>query len=151
MTEERYAVGRNGVFATLYDTVERRLILDNATEINCLRARADLLAGRGFDATGGKDPDDCRHCGLPSDGHGRRFSSGVGLHRRVAPWPEQRLARRIRRYGCNCYPHGPDEPCTCDGCWACKGHEAGCTCDINWDCTAGDPCPDHWKARNEAG
>lgn len=30
-------------------------------------------------------------------------------------------------------PHGPDEPCTCDGCWACEGHELGCTCDIDWD------------------
>ncbi len=30
-------------------------------------------------------------------------------------------------------PHGPDEPCTCDGCWACKGREIGCTCDIDWD------------------
>jgi hypothetical protein len=35
---------------------------------------------------------------------------------------------------CNCFPHGPEEPCTCDGCWACKGHEVGCTCDIAWDC-----------------
>jgi len=30
-------------------------------------------------------------------------------------------------------PHGPDEPCTCKGCWACAGREQGCTCDINWD------------------
>lgn len=30
-------------------------------------------------------------------------------------------------------PHGPDEPCTCKGCWACKGAEVGCTCDIDWD------------------
>lgn len=35
---------------------------------------------------------------------------------------------------CNCFPHGPDEPCTCEGCWACEGHVKGCTCDINWDC-----------------
>lgn len=33
-------------------------------------------------------------------------------------------------------PHGPDEPCTCDGCWACKGHVVGCTCDIDWDTLA---------------
>ncbi|WP_371590974.1 hypothetical protein [Streptomyces sp. NBC_00470] len=31
-------------------------------------------------------------------------------------------------------PHGPDAPCTCDGCWACRGHVIGCTCDIDWDC-----------------
>lgn len=30
-------------------------------------------------------------------------------------------------------PHGPDEPCTCDGCGACKGRQVGCTCDIDWD------------------
>jgi hypothetical protein len=37
-------------------------------------------------------------------------------------------------------PHGPDEPCTCDGlttggercvCW--PGHVVGCTCDIDWE------------------
>ena len=33
-------------------------------------------------------------------------------------------------------PHGPDEPCTCVGCWACAGHEMGCTCDIDWDAMA---------------
>jgi hypothetical protein len=47
---------------------------------------------------------------------------------------------------CTCFPHGPDEPCTCDGyaasppnppgtkctCW--PGHVVGCTCDIEWDC-----------------
>lgn len=33
-------------------------------------------------------------------------------------------------------PHGPDEPCTCDGCWCCEGHVVGCTCDINWDAIA---------------
>lgn len=30
-------------------------------------------------------------------------------------------------------PHGPNEPCTCDGCHFCTGHVVGCTCDINWD------------------
>lgn len=30
-------------------------------------------------------------------------------------------------------PHGPGEPCTCDGCHGCKGHVYGCTCDIDWD------------------
>jgi len=33
-------------------------------------------------------------------------------------------------------PHGPEEPCTCDGsCGAemCKGNTIGCTCDIAWD------------------
>jgi hypothetical protein len=29
-------------------------------------------------------------------------------------------------------PHGPDEPCTCAGCWDCKGAAVGCTCDIDW-------------------
>lgn len=36
-------------------------------------------------------------------------------------------------------PHGPDEPCTCDGCHggttgcAVPGKVYGCTCDIDWD------------------
>jgi len=32
-------------------------------------------------------------------------------------------------------PHGPDQPCTCEGCWACGGHVVvvGCTCDVDWD------------------
>ena len=33
-------------------------------------------------------------------------------------------------------PHGPGEPCTCDGCAFCSGHELGCTCDIAWDTMA---------------
>jgi hypothetical protein len=41
-----------------------------------------------------------------------------------------------RRYrpDCGCWPHGPDEPCTCDGCTSCTGRVVGCTCDIAWDC-----------------
>lgn len=35
---------------------------------------------------------------------------------------------------CNCFPHSPNDPCTCDGCHACAGHVVGCTCDIAWDC-----------------
>lgn len=23
--------------------------------------------------------------------------------------------------------------CSCDGCWACNGHENDCTCDVDWD------------------
>lgn len=39
-------------------------------------------------------------------------------------------------------PHGPDEPCTCTGCWACKGAELECSCDIDWSCVYGDcTCP----------
>ena len=26
---------------------------------------------------------------------------------------------------CTCWPHGPDEACTCDGCWACAGAVVG--------------------------
>lgn len=48
---------------------------------------------------------------------------------------------------CGCYPHGPDEPCTCNGCHYCTGHKHGCTCDINWSCTSYDPCPE--RARNQ--
>lgn len=39
--------------------------------------------------------------------------------------PEEKMKQAV--------PHGPDEPCTCTGCWACKGGEPGCTCDIDWD------------------
>lgn len=49
---------------------------------------------------------------------------------------------------CNCYPHGPDEPCTCSGCWACPGGEVGCACDINWSCTSYDPCLGRILAEN---
>lgn len=41
-------------------------------------------------------------------------------------------------------PHGPDEPCTCKGCGACKGGEYGCTCDIDWD--AAQEIRDEWYA-----
>lgn len=37
-------------------------------------------------------------------------------------------------------PHGPDEPCTCDGCHngetGCTGRTPGCTCDIDWSAAA---------------
>lgn len=33
-------------------------------------------------------------------------------------------------------PHGPTEPCTCEGCWACTGHVVECTCDIDWGALA---------------
>lgn len=48
---------------------------------------------------------------------------------------------------CDCYPHGPQEPCTCTGCRYCPGHKYGCTCDINWACTESEPCPE--RARNQ--
>ena len=51
----------------------------------------------------------------------------------VIPWDEAK-ARLTANDECNCFPHGPDEPCTCDGCWACAGHVVGCTCDVAWDC-----------------
>lgn len=50
---DRYVIGRDGVFATLYDTVERRLIVENATRAFCEQVREDLLAGRGHDPTNG--------------------------------------------------------------------------------------------------
>lgn len=30
-------------------------------------------------------------------------------------------------------PRAIGDRCTCQGCWACTGHEFGCTCDIDWD------------------
>lgn len=41
-----------------------------------------------------------------------------------------------RRRMAEAVPHGPGEPCTCDGCWACAGRVLGCTCDIDWDAAA---------------
>ncbi|MER7477351.1 hypothetical protein ABTX60_06810 [Streptomyces sp. NPDC126510] len=43
---ERYVIGRNGVFATLYDWQEHRLVVDNATEEHCRRVRDELTAPR---------------------------------------------------------------------------------------------------------
>jgi hypothetical protein len=45
--EDRYAIGRDGVFATLYDQQEKRLIVDNATAEHCARVRDQLLAAGG--------------------------------------------------------------------------------------------------------
>jgi len=52
---------------------------------------------------------------------------------------------------CTGFPHGPTEPCTCDGtaadgtpCGACTGHVTGCTCDIDWSCAADDHGPACW-------
>jgi hypothetical protein len=44
---------------------------------------------------------------------------------------ERRMAEAV--------PHGPDDPCTCDGTTSrgercvCVGHVIGCTCDIDWE------------------
>lgn len=60
----------------------------------------------------------------------------------------------MARSGCVYIPHGPDEACTCTGCWACQesarewldlpdtpencliglsGRVIGCSCDIDWE------------------
>ncbi|MFF5668859.1 hypothetical protein ACFY8S_01765 [Streptomyces hygroscopicus] len=44
---ERYVIGRNGVFATLYDWQEHRLVVENATEEHCRKVRDELLATEG--------------------------------------------------------------------------------------------------------
>lgn len=41
-------------------------------------------------------------------------------------------------------PHGPDDACTCPGCWACPGYVTGCTCDIDWDTLAELRQDDRW-------
>lgn len=40
----RYVIGRDGVFATLYDRQEQRLIVENATEEHCRAVRDRLTA-----------------------------------------------------------------------------------------------------------
>ncbi|MFD7661312.1 hypothetical protein [Streptomyces sp. NPDC059788] len=40
---DRYVIGRNGVFATLWDRQEERLVVDNATEEQCRRVRDGLI------------------------------------------------------------------------------------------------------------
>ncbi|WP_019061763.1 hypothetical protein [Streptomyces prunicolor] len=44
---ERYVIGRSGVFATLYDWQEHRLVVENATEEHCRKVRDELLAADG--------------------------------------------------------------------------------------------------------
>lgn len=40
----------------------------------------------------------------------------------------------MSRGECKEIPHGPYEPCTCDGCWGdCTGRVVGCECDIDWE------------------
>ncbi|MEU9634442.1 hypothetical protein AB0D80_08705 [Streptomyces tendae] len=43
---DRYVIGRDGVFATLWDRQDRRLVVENATEAHCRRVRDTLLAER---------------------------------------------------------------------------------------------------------
>lgn len=45
---------------------------------------------------------------------------------------------------CTGFPHGPTEPCTCDGCTQCTGRVTGCTCDIDWPCANDDHGPACW-------
>ncbi|WP_406215058.1 hypothetical protein [Streptomyces decoyicus] len=41
---DRYVLGRDGVFATLFDQQERRLVVENSTEENCRKVRDQLIA-----------------------------------------------------------------------------------------------------------
>ncbi|MEU7435694.1 hypothetical protein AB0B07_33375 [Streptomyces sioyaensis] len=45
-TTDRYVIGRDGVFATLYDSQENRLVVENATEEHCLQVRDQLIGYR---------------------------------------------------------------------------------------------------------
>jgi hypothetical protein len=42
-TQERYYIGRDGVFATLYDRKVGRLVVENSTEEHCRKVSARLL------------------------------------------------------------------------------------------------------------
>ncbi|WP_159391114.1 hypothetical protein [Streptomyces viridochromogenes] len=41
---DRYVIGRDGVFATLWDRQDRRLVIENSTEEHCRRALDSLTA-----------------------------------------------------------------------------------------------------------
>lgn len=98
MTEERYVIGRNGAFATLYDTVERRLLVENTTEGFCLKVRAWLTAHDNLDPTRFATPDGCRWCGDEAFHHGAtQWAPVVGSHPWVRPWDWQRLDRMLNR------------------------------------------------------
>lgn len=43
--QDRYVLGRDGVFATLWDSQEHRMVVENATEEHCRKVR-DQLAYR---------------------------------------------------------------------------------------------------------
>ncbi|MGW3445619.1 hypothetical protein [Streptomyces sp. NPDC001076] len=57
---ERYVIGRNGVFATLYDRLEGRLVVDNSTEEHCLQVRDELNVA---------EQPPCKKCGAPPASH----------------------------------------------------------------------------------
>lgn len=60
--------------------------------------------------------------------------------------PPEPVKARTAHHGAECYPHGPDDPCTCPGCHGgatgCFGYTVGCTCDIEWDCEHTRTCPE---------
>lgn len=41
--QDRYVIGRDGVFATLWDRQENRLVVENATEEHCRKVRDQLV------------------------------------------------------------------------------------------------------------
>ncbi|MFF1356946.1 hypothetical protein [Streptomyces sp. NPDC058297] len=46
---DRYVIGRDGVFATLWDRQERRLVIANSSEEHCRRVMQGLTASAGDD------------------------------------------------------------------------------------------------------
>ncbi|MEU0059886.1 hypothetical protein [Streptomyces sp. NPDC006334] len=57
---ERFVIGRDGVFATLYDWQENRVVVENASEEHCRRVRDELLAADGRP---------CKKCDAPFTAH----------------------------------------------------------------------------------
>ncbi|WP_157849378.1 hypothetical protein [Streptomyces violaceorubidus] len=47
---DRYVIGRDGVFATLYDRQEQRFVVENATEEHCRKVRTELEASQRLDS-----------------------------------------------------------------------------------------------------
>lgn len=59
----RYVIGRDGVFATLYDQQEERLVVENSTEEHCRRVLAELQEDGMCPACDTTDLERCVACG----------------------------------------------------------------------------------------
>lgn len=97
MPDERYVVDRSDAFATLYDRLMRRAILENADEGYCRRVLTWLTAPGGYRPEVFEAPSGCRWCGDLEFHHGGQSAPGVGLHRWAKPWDWQVMERMLAR------------------------------------------------------
>ncbi|MFF6801066.1 hypothetical protein [Streptomyces sp. NPDC012616] len=110
-TEERYVIGRDGVFATLYDQQEHRPVVENATEEHCRQVRDELLA---------IEDRPCVKCSAPFASHIAWAAGHLYVdpgEPKQQPAPARRRSRPLMEAAAAAYDAVVSHAATCGTCW----------------------------------